>query len=121
MRWTGHQSADLVSADLAAIDILLMPYADGANLRRGTLMAGMAHGCAIITTTPQGPLPELVDGRDLLYISPENAIGAADAVARLAENPNLRRILGERARQQSQQFTWDAIARAHYLQYGAER
>lgn len=119
VRWTGHQSADLVSADLAAIDILLMPYVDGANLRRGTLMAGMAHGCAIITTTPQGPLPELVDGRDLLYISPENAVAAADAVVRLAENPNLRRILGERARQQSQQFTWDAIAHAHCLAYGA--
>jgi glycosyltransferase involved in cell wall biosynthesis len=121
VRWTGHQSADQVSADLTAIDVLLMPYVDGASLRRGTLMAGLAHGCAIVTTTPQGPLPELIDGHDLIYVSPENAVSAAAAVARLAENPMLRQILGERARRQSEHFTWDAIARIHLLHYGAAR
>ncbi|MCB0107079.1 MAG: glycosyltransferase family 4 protein [Caldilineaceae bacterium] len=117
VRWTGHQSADEVSKDLAAIDLLLMPYVDGASLRRGTLMAGLAHGCAIVTTTPQGPLSELTDGQEVLFISPENPIAAADAVARLAENPTLRQILGQRAQQKSLQFTWDAIAQSHLHNY----
>lgn len=119
VHWTGHQSSDEVSMDLAAIDLLLMPYVDGASLRRGTLLAGLAHGCAIITTTPQGPLPELTNGHELLFVSPENPIATADAVVRLAENPTLRRLLGQRARQKSTQFTWDAIAETHLAHYEA--
>ena len=117
VRWTGHQVEAEVSADLAALDVLLMPYLDGASLRRGTLMAGLAHGCAIVTTTPQGPLPELVDGRDLLYVTPDNIVAAADAVIRIAKNPTLQQTLGERARRQSEQFTWQAIAQAHIAYY----
>ncbi|MEZ4677875.1 MAG: glycosyltransferase family 4 protein [Caldilineaceae bacterium] len=120
VRWTGHQVEAEVSADLAAIDVLLMPYIDGASLRRGTLMAGLVHGCAIVTTTPQGPLPELVNGRDLLYVSPENVVAAADAVIRIAGNPALRQALGDGARRQSEQFTWRAIAQAHLEQYTCE-
>ncbi|MCB0063685.1 MAG: glycosyltransferase family 4 protein [Caldilineaceae bacterium] len=119
VRWTGHQIESEVSADLAAIDLLLMPYVDGASLRRGTLMAGLAHGCAIVTTTPQDPLPELVDGRDLLYFTPENVIAAADAVSRLVENPALRQSLQARALRKSEQFTWHAIAQSHLEHYRA--
>lgn len=121
VRWTGHQMDGEVSADLAAIDVLLMPYLDGASLRRGTLMAGLAHGCAIVTTMPQGPLPELVDGRDLLYVRPENAIAAADAVSRIAENETLKQMLEERARRKSKLFTWRVIAQSHLLQYETRR
>ncbi len=119
VRWTGHQIEEEVSADLNAIDLLFMPYTDGASLRRGTLMAGLAHGCAIVTTKPQGPLPELVDGRDLLYVTVNNIVAAADAIGRIADNPTLRESLGSWARRQSEQFTWRAIAQAHLTHYGA--
>ena len=56
VRWTGREEDAEVSADLSACDLLFLPYLDGASLRRGTLMAGLAHGCAIVTTTPQSPL-----------------------------------------------------------------
>jgi len=120
VQWTGHEDDAGVSADLGAIDLLLMPYLDGASLRRGTLMAGLAHGCAIVTTFPQGPLPELVDGRDLLYVPPDDAPAAAAALARLANDPALRQRLCEGARRQSQHFTWEAIARTH-IQYYQQR
>ncbi len=61
VQWTGRQDDAGVAADLNACDVLIMPYSDGASLRRGTLMAGLANGCAIVTTTPQAPLPELRD------------------------------------------------------------
>lgn len=117
VQWTGHQDDAGVSADLGAIDLLLMPYLDGASLRRGTLMAGLAHGCAIVTTLPQGPLPELVDGRDLLYVPPDDAPAAAAALARLAQDEALRQRLREGARRQSRHFTWEAIAQTHLHHY----
>ena len=33
-------------------------------------MAGLGQGCVLVTTQPQAPLPELLDGRDLLYVPP---------------------------------------------------
>ncbi|MEZ4865284.1 MAG: glycosyltransferase family 4 protein [Caldilineaceae bacterium] len=118
VRWTGHLDDAAVSENLLACDLLLLPYVDGASLRRGTLMAGLAHGCAIVTTTPQAPLPELVAGADLWYVPPEDPDAAAHAVAQLAANPGLRSALGEQAQRKSRQFTWPAIAQQHLAAYG---
>jgi glycosyltransferase involved in cell wall biosynthesis len=117
VRWTGNLPDAEVASALNACDVLLMPYTDGASLRRGTLMAGLANGCAIVTTTPQAPLPELQAGRDLLYVPPEDAGALAAAARRLAGDPALAASLREHARQASSQFAWDAIARAHLEQY----
>ena len=118
VQWTGHLSDAAVSHALHLVDVLLMPYVDGASLRRGTLMAGLAHGCAIVTTTPQSPMPELVDGRDLLYIPPEAPQLAANAIRRLVNDPTLRQTLQAGARHQSQRFTWSTIAAQHIEAYG---
>lgn len=117
VRWTGRQPDAAVSADLAACDVLLMPYADGASLRRGTLMAGLANGCAIVTTTPQAPLPELVDGWDWLTVPPADPEAAARAVQRLAQEPALVSTLRANARQRSLAFTWESIADRHLPLY----
>ena len=117
VQWTGHLDDAGVSVALHLVDLLFMPYNDGASLRRGTLMAGLAHGCAIVTTTPQSPLPELVDGRDLCFVPPEDPQAAAHTIAHLAATPALRQALGVSAREQSQQFTWSAIAAHHHQAY----
>lgn len=117
VQWTGNQPDNEVAADLNACDVLLMPYTDGASLRRGTLMAGLANGCAIVTTTPAALLPELVDGRDVLYVPPENDQALATAVERVAGDPVLAAQLRKNARDRSAQFGWDAIARAHVALY----
>lgn len=115
--WTGRQPEAVVSAELNACDVLLMPYLDGASLRRGTLMAGLAQGCAIVTTMPQAPLPELADGRDVLYVPPNDATAAAAAVIRLARDPDLVARLRRNAQTVSTGFTWEGIAEAHERLY----
>ncbi|MBK8047978.1 MAG: glycosyltransferase family 4 protein [Anaerolineales bacterium] len=119
VQWTGHQEDAEVAADLNACDVLLMPYTDGASLRRGTLMAGLANGCAIVTTTPEEPLPELVDARDLLYITPEDDAAAAGAVLRIAQDPQLAEQLRSNARTKSLEFSWQSIATQHVAEYTA--
>ncbi len=119
VQWTGRQPDADVGADLNACDVLVMPYMDGASLRRGTLMAGLANGCAVVTTTPQMPLPELVDERDVLYVAPENDLALAKVVGRLLDNPWLVERLRANARKQSERFTWNSIARRHIESYSS--
>ncbi len=47
----GFLPADEASRMLQAVDLLLLPFEDGASERRGSLMAGLAHGVAVVTTT----------------------------------------------------------------------
>lgn len=119
VQWTGQQADAQVSADLNICDVLLMPYTDGASLRRGTLMAGLAHGCAIVTTTPRNPLPELVAEHDLVYVPRGDDEAAANAVLRIVENPALATTLRQHALISSQQFRWEQIAADHLHWYAA--
>lgn len=54
----GALSAVDTATYLAAADLLLQPYPDGVSSRRGSAMAGLALGCALLTTS--GPLTEPV-------------------------------------------------------------
>jgi glycosyltransferase involved in cell wall biosynthesis len=47
---TGATSGEQAAEYLAACDVLVQPYPDGASARRGSLMAGLALGLPIITT-----------------------------------------------------------------------
>ena len=117
IQWTGSEADEEVAADLNACDVLALPFLDGASLRRGTLMAGLANGCAIVTTTPHDPLPELVDGQDALFAPAGDVPALVGAVQRLANDPALADTLRRRAREQSRLFMWSEIARAHLALY----
>ncbi|MBI3957259.1 MAG: glycosyltransferase family 4 protein [Chloroflexi bacterium] len=116
--WTGRLADAKVAGALNAIDVLVMPYSDGASLRRGTLMAGLANGCAIVTTTPQTPLPDFQDGRDWLAVPPNDADATAQAVLRIADDPALAAKLRANARQRSRLYGWESIAARHLAVYG---
>jgi glycosyltransferase involved in cell wall biosynthesis len=115
--WTGYQPDAEVSADLAACDLLLLPYLDGASLRRGSLMAGLAHGCAIVTTTPSAPIAELAAGRDLLYVPPGDVDAMVAVVRDLVRDPQRLATLRQNARAASTAFSWQGIAEAHERAY----
>jgi glycosyltransferase involved in cell wall biosynthesis len=110
VHWTGFLPATEVSAYLRAADIMVLPYRDGVSLRRGTLMAVLAHGRPLITTEPTAACPEMVH-RDNVWLTPVDDDGQlADAIQTLAADPGLRMRLGQAALQLSQEFTWDRIA-----------
>ncbi|MBX3052732.1 MAG: glycosyltransferase family 4 protein [Caldilineaceae bacterium] len=118
VQWTGRLDDDGVAASLNAIDVLVMPYSDGASLRRGTLMAGLANGCAIVTTTPQTPLAELRDGEEWLTVPPGDGDATAQAVARIADDCQLAGSLRANARAASRLYAWENIAARHLSIYG---
>jgi glycosyltransferase involved in cell wall biosynthesis len=111
VHWTGFLSDTRVSAFLHAADMLVMPYQDGASLRRGTLMAALAHGRPLITTYPSEPTPELVHGENVWLIKAGNTSSLSEAVEILARDEDLRHRLGVGAAGTAGLFTWDQIAK----------
>lgn len=107
---TGYLPEDETSAALLACDALALPYRDGASLRRGTLMAALAHGLPIVSTTGEALPPDLRDGDNIQLVPPGSPDHLADALATLSRDPDLRRRLGHGARALSARFGWEAIA-----------
>jgi glycosyltransferase involved in cell wall biosynthesis len=120
VHWTGFLPDEEVSAHLGAADLLVMPYHDGASLRRGTLMAGLAHGRALITTHPNYPLPELRHGENVWLVPPADAAALGEAIRHVGGDAPLCAQLGTAAQQLAEQFTWDKIA-AQTAAFFAER
>ncbi len=117
VQWTGHQSDAEVAADFHAIDVLVMPYEDGMSMRRSTLTAALANGCAIVTTHPQDPTPELRADADLVLVPPRDPAATAAAVRRIAADPRLAESLRANARKAARQFSWEVIAARHLEMY----
>jgi glycosyltransferase involved in cell wall biosynthesis len=108
---TGYVSSEQVSAALLATDLCVLPFRDGVSFRRGSLLACLAHGRAIVTTEPALPLPDARDGETMLLVEPQSPGSLAEAVSRLAAEPHLRARLEARAKTLAAQFTWERIAR----------
>ncbi|HET9223661.1 MAG TPA: glycosyltransferase family 4 protein [Roseiflexaceae bacterium] len=138
---TGHCAEEHVSAHLLAADLAALPFADGASFRRGSLLAALAHGLPVITTTDdrrptaeqeprieaQEPRPiaalhmrqieQLADDKNVLLVAPENPALLAATIERLAGDTALRARLGESGRELAAQFSWERIAEQHEALY----
>ena len=84
-------------------------------------MAGLANGCAIVTTEPVGAAPQLVDGHNVLLTAPGEPQQMAAAVAKLYSDQALAKHIGENARTLSAEFRWEQIARSHLDAYTKAR
>lgn len=104
--WSGFVDDAAVSSYFYASDITALPYSDGASLRRGTLMAALAHGRAIVTTSPAAPeLAGVVE-----TVSPGNSSALARMLTTLWQDMNRRALLEQAAARASEQFSWHGIA-----------
>ncbi len=110
VHWSGFLDEEDVSMHLFASDMIVMPYRDGVSLRRGTLMAALAHGRPIITTKPTTPIDQLIHGENVWMTPVDDPEELSDAIDHLAADPDLRAKLGATAEETSFQFSWDEIA-----------
>lgn len=109
----GNQSEDALARSLAAADVFLIPLVDGVSTRRGSLMAALQHGLAVVGT--DGPLTDRVlrDASGALRLVPTGRPEAfARTVARLVDSPDERRELGRAARAlYAESFDWPAAGK----------
>lgn len=115
---TGFIEDDKVARWLAAADVIALPFRDGASYRRGSLMAALHYGGAILTTTPENATPAFEHSANLWLTEP-NTDALTDALRHLHTQPDARLKLRAGARDLSREFSWDAIARATAALYQA--
>lgn len=95
---TGALPPDEVAAHLAACDLLVQPYEDGASTRRGSLMAGVALGRPTISNRGR-TTEELWSAERAIHLTDSHAPHAlAGAVTKLLADAPLRERLAENAR-----------------------
>lgn len=110
VHWTGYLSENRVSTFMYATDMMVMPYRDGASLRRGTLMAALAHGRPLISTWPIGATPFLEHGENIWFVPIDDPEAIVTAVASIKNNATIHETLAVGAAKVAQNFTWDTIA-----------
>ncbi len=80
---TGALPAEDISLTLSACDLLIQPFVDGVSGRRTSLMAGLAHGLPIVTTTGFLTEPVWAESRAVALSSVgdlEGMVAAADSL-----------------------------------------
>ncbi len=113
---TGHVATGQVSAYLSACDVVVLPFRDGASLRRGSLLAALAHGCAVVTTPPaSSTTAAALTGVVQFAAARPEALTAA--ITSLLSNPTARARLSEAARAAARRFDWQTISAAHIELY----
>jgi glycosyltransferase involved in cell wall biosynthesis len=109
---TGWLPPQALSAHLLAGDVALLPYADGASPRRGSLLACAEHGLPIVSTQPASRAVA-----DAVQAVPANAVSLATAVLEVAHNPALSGHLRAASQALAARTSWSRIAAAHIQIY----
>ncbi len=115
--WTGRLPPEEIAAGLAAADVVVLPYQDGASLRRTTLITALAHGCAVVTTTPEAPIPLLQPDHNVVFARRDDPGDLARRIALVLRREDTRRRLARGAKQLAPRFEWRAIAEQHRALY----
>jgi glycosyltransferase involved in cell wall biosynthesis len=107
VRLAGAMTSDAVAQRLRDADVLVAPSVPTSDGRREgipiVIMEAMASGLAVVASQLSG-IPELVeDGRSGLLVPPGDEAAIAEAIERLARDPDLRRRLGSAGRERVEQ------------------
>ncbi len=109
---TGYIDDDtMIGAYLSASDAVVLPFADGASFRRGSLMAAIRYACPIVTTEPRIHIPTFQDHENMIFVPPDDSHSLTHALHRLYESPDLRERLKQGAKVLALDFDWAEIAR----------
>jgi glycosyltransferase involved in cell wall biosynthesis len=93
----------------AAHDIFVFPsLVEGMPL---TLLEAMATGMPVVTTNSCGMGDVVEDGVNGLLVPPADGEKLAEAVQRLCQSAEMRRELGQAARETMRRYTWGQVAK----------
>lgn len=115
---TGHLPEQEAAAVLASVDLIALPFRQGASLRNGSLLAALASGRPVITTAPRR-LDDLLPFRDresLLLVPSGDAAALREMIRSVLAGSCWSGIEVE-ARKHLDNHRWPSIARKHIELY----
>lgn len=121
---TGSMAASdpRLSAHLAACDLMIQPYPDGVSSRRTSLLAPLAHGVAIVTTSGPSSEPLWLATEGVVTVPAQDAPAFVSEACRLLGDEPARRNCGQLASALYQKyFTIEKIAQTMRSQYDHPR
>jgi phosphatidylinositol alpha 1,6-mannosyltransferase len=101
----GFQDGEDLAVAYASSDIFVFP-SDSESFGNVTLEA-MASGVPCVCADATGSRSLVVEGETGFLVHADSANGFAQAVNRLADNPDLRRRMGQAGRERALTFGWD--------------
>lgn len=111
LEWLGH--VDDMPALLRSVDVVALPsYREG--LPKGLIEAA-ACGCALVATDVPGCREVVEHGIDGLRVPVRDGVALADAIERVARDPDLRAKLGKAARRKAMERFDERIVIARTL------
>ena len=109
---SGFVSKQEVSELLLASDMCVLPFRDGISMRRGSFLAAVKHGLPVVTTlSDSAPPSHLVDGENVVFVSPGDVEKLAESIQMLAQSPEVYVKLKKNVAVLGEQFSWAEIAR----------
>jgi glycosyltransferase involved in cell wall biosynthesis len=90
--------------------IAVFPFESGASDRRGSLLAAIAHGKAIVTTRPCIPIKSFINGETMTWAEHLSAETLAGLILKVHKDAELRRRLESGSRRIASNFLWNNIA-----------
>lgn len=108
--WTGFLTDQEASACFQAVDLMALPFTDGASFRRSSLIAAIHNGCAILSTEPAVNVEVFQHASNLWLVQANSADAIENAIAGLMREGDGLKRLRQGAAQLSARFDWNAIA-----------
>jgi len=99
--------------------VMLLPFADGASPRRGSLQAGWAFGLPVITTPPPTEEPAIRSDENCLLASADDSDSWADKIMCVLGNQNLSRHLRAGSLAAAERHSWHRLVEEHLRCYDA--
>ncbi|MDI3269265.1 MAG: glycosyltransferase family 4 protein [Bacillota bacterium] len=97
---------------LAQTDVYVSPYPHAQQITSGTLTYALAMGCPTVST-PYTYARELLSGGAGVLVPFRDPVALAQALNEILGSPQLQADLRRKARQRSQGFDWESVARRY--------
>lgn len=109
--WTGYAPSPQISAYLASADFAVLPFTDGASLRRTSLLTVLAHGLPVISTIPPSPVSDSLNNETGLVLTPvQDEMALGKAIVDLSNDSIRHKELAAGARQFASKISWVTIS-----------
>jgi glycosyltransferase involved in cell wall biosynthesis len=111
----GHLPVEKVSQWLNKSRFVFLPYDKGFSDRRGSFIAAVVHGKAVLTSPPVVPMPFFKQNVNVIWPNEHSTLAYVSLLEHMLTDDELISRLSLGARQLAKMFYWDKIASEHEL------